>query len=92
MKRADLIESLRREFNLSREEARNFVDSFFEELINVVMENGRLELRGFGVFKIKRLGGRFIKNPRTGIEIYAEERFSIGFKASTTISRKNEKG
>lgn len=29
MKRADLIESLRKEFRLSREEAKRFVDCFF---------------------------------------------------------------
>ncbi|MCS7196027.1 MAG: HU family DNA-binding protein [Aquificaceae bacterium] len=85
------MEDLRREFGLGREEAKLFVDSFFEELINLVVEKGRLELRGFGVFKMKKFGGRFIKNPRTGVEIYVEERHSIGFKPSSTFN-KHEKG
>ncbi|MCY0867419.1 MAG: HU family DNA-binding protein [Aquificota bacterium] len=91
MKRADLIESLRKEFRLSREEAKRFVDCFFEELVNMVIENGRVELRGFGVFKLKSLSGRFIKNPKTGIEMYVEERHSISFKPSS-LFKKNEKG
>ncbi|MEN3028135.1 MAG: HU family DNA-binding protein [Aquificaceae bacterium] len=65
--------------------------SLFEELINLVLEKGRLELRGFGVFKMRKFGGRFIKNPRTGVELYMEERYSIGFKPSSTFN-KDEKG
>ena len=91
MKKTDLIESLRKEFNLDKREAKLFVDSFFEEIVSLVLENGRLELRGFGVFKIRRLSGRFIKNPKTGIEMYVEERYSIGFKPSSVFNIGHEK-
>ena len=91
MKKTDLIESLRKEFNLDKREAQLFVDSFFEEIVSLVLENGRLELRGFGVFKIRRLSGRFIKNPKTGIEMYVEERYSIGFKPSSVFNKGHEK-
>lgn len=91
MKKTDLIESLRKEFNINRADAKLFVDSFFEEIVNLVLETGRLELRGFGVFKIRRLSGRFIKNPKTGIEMYVEERYSIGFKPSSVFNKGHEK-
>lgn len=91
MKKTDLIESLRKEFNLDKREAKLFVDSFFEEIVSLVLENGRLELRGFGVFKIRKLSGRFIKNPKTGIEMYVEERYSIGFKPSSVFNKGHEK-
>lgn len=91
MKKVDLIESLRKEFNLSKDFAKKFVDGFFEELIDLVIEYGRMELRGFGVFKVRRLKGRFIKNPKTGVEIYVDERQSIGFKPSILL-KKNGKG
>jgi len=92
MKRTDLIESLKREFCLSKEEAKLFVDSFFDEIVELVLEKGRLELRGFGIFKIKRLSGRFIKIPKTGIEMYVEERHSIGFKPSSLFNKRHDKG
>ncbi len=91
MKKTDLIESLRKEFNMARGDAKLFVDSFFEEMANLILEKGRLELRGFGVFKVKKLSGRFIKNPKTGIEMYVEERYSIGFKPSKFFNKKDEK-
>lgn len=87
MKKTELAESLRKEFKLSRQEAKAFVEQFFEEVLQVVVEEGRLELRGFGVFRLRRLSGRFIKNPRTGLEVFVEERHSIGFKASSTFSK-----
>jgi|GEM_PF-859292 len=102
MKKTNLIESLRKEFNINRADAKLFVDSFFEEIVNLVLETGRLELRGFletgrlelrgfGVFKIRRLSGRFMKNPKTGIEMYVEERYSIGFKPSSVFNKGHEK-
>ena len=90
MKKADLIESLRKEFKLDKSSARKFVDYFFEELINLVLEHGRVELRGFGVFKVRKLSGRFIKNPKLGVEIYVGERQSISFKPSI-VFKKNDK-
>ncbi|MFN3870537.1 MAG: HU family DNA-binding protein [Aquificaceae bacterium] len=90
MKKADLIESLSKEFGLNRKDAKRFVDSFFEELTKVILEKGRVELRGFGVFKLRSLGGRFIKNPKTGVEMYVEERQKIAFKPSS-LFKKNEK-
>ncbi|MFN3471213.1 MAG: HU family DNA-binding protein, partial [Aquificaceae bacterium] len=44
-----------------------------------------------GVFRLKNLSGRFIKNPKTGIEMYVEDRQSISFKPSS-LFKKNEKG
>lgn len=90
MKKTDLIKDLKKEFNLTEEEARLFVNRFFEELLSLVIEGGRLELRGFGVFRLRRLSGRFIKNPKTGVEVYVGERYRIGFKPSVVFT-KNEK-
>lgn len=90
MTKTELTESLRKEFGLSREEAKVFVDTFFDELVNLLLEYGRVELRGFGVFRLKRLSGRFIKNPRTGIEMYVEERYSVGFKPSSVFGKNAE--
>ncbi|MFN7065623.1 MAG: HU family DNA-binding protein [Aquificaceae bacterium] len=87
MKKADLIESLRERFGLSRYEAKQFVDSFFEELFNVILDKGRIELRGFGVFKLRNLSGRFIKNPKTGVEMYLEDRCRISFKPSNLMKK-----
>ncbi len=91
MKKTDLIEGLSKEFGLDKKTAKRFVDSFFEELTNIILEKGRIELRGFGVFKLRSLRGRFIKNPKTGIEIYVEDRQKIAFKPSS-LFKKNEKG
>lgn len=92
MKKADLIESLRKEFGISRSQAKLFVESFFDHIVDLTAEGGRLELRGFGIFKIKRLSGRFIKNPRTGVEMFVEERPSLVFKPSSFFRKRNGKG
>ncbi len=87
MKRSDLIKSLKKEFGLSYKDAKRFVDAFFEELVSLLIEGERVELRGFGVFKLRRLGGRFIKNPKTGVEMYIDERYTVSFKPSKVLKR-----
>lgn len=87
MKKSDLIKSLERKFGLNHKDAKRFVDAFFEELLNLLVESGRVELRGLGVFKLRRLGGRFIKNPKTGVEVYVDERYTVSFKPSKALKR-----
>ncbi|RMH81102.1 MAG: integration host factor subunit beta [Acidobacteria bacterium] len=85
MKKSDLIKKLSKEFSIPQEAAKSFVDSFFEEITNITLERGRLELRGFGVFKVRRMCGRFIRNPKTDVEMYIDERYTLNFKPSKTI-------
>lgn len=85
MKKSDLIKRLSKEFSIPQETAKSFVEGFLEEIANITFERGRLELRGFGVFKVRRMGGRFIKNPKTGVEMYIDERYTLNFKPSKTI-------
>jgi len=49
-------------------------------------------MRGFGVLKLKKLKGTFVKNPRNGIEFFVGERYTIRFKPSKRLlERFNEK-
>jgi len=53
MNRKDILEKLIDRTGLSRKEARWFLDQFFESIIVGLRESGRVEIRGFGVFKIE---------------------------------------
>ncbi|MFP6659453.1 MAG: HU family DNA-binding protein, partial [Pirellulales bacterium] len=41
---------------------------------------GRIELRNFGVFEVKRRAARKARNPRTGEKVFVPQKFVVTFK------------
>jgi integration host factor subunit beta len=54
---------------LSCKDAAEIVNLFFNFIAEELIEGNRLELRGFGTFKIKNKPGRVGRNPKTGIKV-----------------------
>ena len=52
--------------DLSAREIERIVDIFFEEITSRLVEDGRVELRGFGAFSTRAREARTGRNPRTG--------------------------
>ncbi|MCR5872455.1 MULTISPECIES: integration host factor subunit beta [unclassified Sphingomonas] len=52
--------------DLSAREIERIVDIFFEEITTRLVEDGRVELRGFGAFSTRARDARTGRNPRTG--------------------------
>ena len=44
------------------------------------MEEGRIELRNFGVFQVRPRAARKARNPRTGRQVEVPEKFVVSFK------------
>jgi integration host factor subunit beta len=56
------------------------VNMFLEGLIDELDEEGRLELRDFGVFKVVDLEARTGRNPKTGESVEIEAAKHVRFK------------
>ena len=56
-----------------------------DAVINVLAEEGRVELRNFGVFSVKKRKPRQSRNPRTGEKVMAGERFTVTFKPGRVV-------
>ncbi len=50
------------------------VDTVFNEISDALVREDRVELRGFGVFWIKRREARTGRNPRTGDVVFVGEK------------------
>jgi nucleoid DNA-binding protein len=48
----------------------------------LVFTERRIELRGFGVFEVKKRAARNARNPRTGDKVFVPERLVVKFKPS----------
>jgi integration host factor subunit beta len=56
------------------------VQMVFDSIIETLVNEGRIELRNFGVFEVKRRRPRKARNPLTGEKVSVPERSVVTFK------------
>lgn len=66
MNKSELIKTLSERQNIQLEEAALIVNSFFDAIKEALVRGERVEIRGFGSFKIKSYGEYKGRNPKTG--------------------------
>ena len=66
MKKSDLVTALAEEMGISKRMAKEAVDLFFEVMTRSLERGDRIEIRGFGSFRVHRYNGYRGRNPRTG--------------------------
>ena len=69
MNRSDLMMALKENVNLSRQEAENIVNVFFQSIEDSLGSGGRVEIRGFGSFTVNGYKSYVGRNPKTGERI-----------------------
>jgi integration host factor subunit beta len=52
----------------------------FDGIVETLQKEGRVELRNFGVFQVKRRKPRTARNPRTGEKVQVPARSTVTFK------------
>ncbi|MDO5307996.1 MAG: HU family DNA-binding protein [Planctomycetia bacterium] len=80
MTKKDVIRLVSEKTKLSQQEAKEVVQKTFESIIEVLVKDGRIELRNFGVFEVKMRQARTARNPRSGEEVWVEEHETVAFK------------
>lgn len=66
MNKSELIKALAEDADIAIEEATSIVNIFFDSMKKSLFEGDRVEIRGFGSFKIKEYAGYAGRNPKTG--------------------------
>ena len=58
--------------------------------MSTLVEEGRVELRNFGVFEVKRRAPRKARNPRTGEKLFVPEKSVVTFRAGQNVQQRVE--
>ena len=66
MNKSDLIEALSIDTGLTVRKAEEVVNMVFNDMTNALAKGDRVEIRGFGSFKVKKYKGYKGRNPKTG--------------------------
>jgi len=61
------------------------VDIILDEISHALVENRRVEIRGFGSFSVRRRKPRITKNPKTGKMMNIPERKTLHFTMSKSL-------
>ncbi|GAB6887689.1 HU family DNA-binding protein [Desulfothermus okinawensis JCM 13304] len=69
MNKSELIKAFAKKEDLSIEDATLIVNIFFDSIKEALKEGRRVEIRGFGSFKIKEYDGYIGRNPSTGQQV-----------------------
>lgn len=88
--KAELADLMFEKVGLNKREAKDMVESFFEE-IRLALENGdSVKLSGFGNFQLRNKPQRPGRNPKTGEEIPITARRVVTFHASQKLKSEVE--
>ena len=83
--KAELADLMFEKVGLNKREAKDMVESFFEE-IRIALERGEMvKLSGFGNFQLRDKPTRPGRNPKTGEEIAITARRVVTFHASQKL-------
>ncbi|MDO5554347.1 MAG: HU family DNA-binding protein [Planctomycetia bacterium] len=88
MTKKDIVRVISEEMNLPQQKVKEVVQRTFDAIIDALANEGNIELRNFGVFKVRQRKSRAARNPRTGVEVWVEGRNVVTFKAGKDMEDK----
>ena len=83
--KAELAEMLFEQVGLNKREAKDMVETFFEEIRDALERGESVKLSGFGNFQLRDKPQRPGRNPKTGQEIPISARLVVTFHASQKL-------
>ena len=88
MTKKDIILRVSDETNLKQIDVKKVVQKTFDCIIEALARGEKIELRNFGVFKIKQRKSRTGRNPRTGQVVPVPPRKVVVFKPGLEMKKK----
>lgn len=69
MTKAELVEKVAASTQLTKKHAEMIVNTVFDSIVQSLKDGEKIELRGFGSFRIRQRGPRTGRNPKTGAKV-----------------------
>ncbi|MGM0647835.1 MAG: HU family DNA-binding protein [Bacteroidota bacterium] len=86
MNKAELIEAIASEANLTKADAKKALDAFIGTTSKALKKGDRISLVGFGSFSISKRASRKGRNPQTGKEIQIPAKKVVKFKPGSELA------
>ena len=87
----EIVKQISDELELTQLKVKDIVQKTFDSIVETLLREGRIELRNFGVFEVKRRKARKARNPRTGEPVEVEPKNVVTFKPGKEMEEKVRK-
>lgn len=84
----NIVKSISSEIGLTQKVTKEIVEKVFSSIVDTLITSGRLELRNFGVFEVKKRAARMGRNPKTSKEVPIPEKYVVTFKPGKEMEEK----
>ena len=88
MTKKDIVLKIASETNIKQIDVKKVVQKTLNTIISTLAEGDKVELRNFGVFKVKQRKGRTGRNPRTGEVVPVPPKKVVIFKPGLIMKKK----
>ena len=88
MTKKDIVMKIAEESGLKQIDVKLVVQKTLDHITNAVAAGTTVELRNFGVFKVKTRKPRIGRNPKTGVTVSIPERKVVTFKSGMIMKNK----
>ena len=88
MTKKDIVMKVSTDTNLTQIDVKKIVQRTLDAVAESLERGETVELRNFGVFKVKTRRGRIGRNPRTGEEVPVPEKKVVVFKPGLILKQK----
>jgi integration host factor subunit beta len=84
----EIVKQISDDLGLTQLKVKDIVQQTFDAIVDTLLREGRIELRNFGVFEVKRRKARKARNPRTGEPVEVEPKNVVTFKPGKEMEEK----
>ena len=88
MTKNDMVVNIAKATGLKQADIKRIVQMVLDGIIDVLVQERRIELRNFGVFEVRHRKARKARNPRTGEEVMVPDKNVVTFKPGRIMNEK----
>jgi integration host factor subunit beta len=87
----EIVKQISERAHLTQLKTKEIVQWTFDAIVETLIEEGRIELRNFGVFEVKKRKARKARNPRTGAKVDVEPKNVVTFQPGKEMEERVRK-
>src|SRR6185436_8599743 len=87
----EIVKQISERIGLTQLKTKEIVQQTFDAIVETLLDQGRIELRNFGVFEVKQRKARKARNPRTGDKVDVPPKNVVTFKPGKEMEERVRK-
>jgi integration host factor subunit beta len=84
----EMVREIAAELKIDQILTKRIVQCCLDGILHVIQDQGRIELRNFGVFEMKQRAPRKARNPKTNQEVHVPAKRILTFHAGKNVAKK----